>query len=989
MSVLAQVLPQILPDLKVEPPIEQNVFDYSTRADFEKLWKFAGLREKRIVIVWTQTAPDPALAPINAADCLSPLDWAAAYVKQLPPSPENWPQILVIDANPQSHLGVPTLAHFHTLRPDQLPWLTVLNHPNLTDLLKWLGTEKQTGNIPALDRFLREIRLNLTDVRSVGDYDRHSISNIVAPMVLLGRAANTTLHAEALYKLLTSCGIAAPADKQDGGSEDAGNGLQFLLLDDQAEHGWADWITTILPGSQVKSLNSPDSIFAALQEQMEPVDSENSVSSPIDLRFSFRLPLFDTGQVPILLLDLRLFAGRWESELVFYKELVAFAEKHFCRSDLGWEGIDAGLLEAITQWLDNSPKAETQGHHKALTLFPRVLALADMSLPIILFSSTGRREITDALGEYGNIVTSFDKPRFFNNLTDCRKTANATFLHAVQTAFWWKVTRESIANVIHRDTPSLDAATASFKGVKHIEIFHDEGDRDTQSSFRLAMLISGYQQDTESDDVDRAIIANNLLFYGAQPPLKKNCEYPDTIEKQWRTKIANNLTTSISKKCVLLPAIVASGESPQQSKDCFSLIEPTSLDNLNWEMLSLLIELTLLDVIPWITGELKLSIHFYGATRNRTIRMRATTESDARMEEAKYDEELKNRWGISGKKGLRPSYKEQDQKGTWWYCWSSLGYEGFHSFVSDAAFQRQHAVHSTRVLEGIKRALGVALTYKTNAPYPPFRHLHYMVDRIVSIAEVDSTSKTVSLGEVARHSPFQNQPIGFAGMRHPDLLSILNCNRCLDAGEVPEAFCIFQNVAGNDDVATDVIARRLQESVSSLEGSDIQELAEMLKAPPAWMEINRIRAPRKFKQKPVKTASVPQAPPIVKASAVPLSQPPQVACSGDEQPSQEEKRKYGMALSRAKLRCFGFKPSETSNVAHNLTDYFRNNGIQFHNLESFSNSGVITVRLSEQECSNLESGKIALSNGVTVATQRAKASYTERTRGSTVRYGFQ
>ena len=368
--------------------------------------------------------------------------------------------------------------------------------------------------------------------------------------------------------------------------------------------------------------------------------------------------------------------------------------------------------------------------------------------------------------------------------------------------------------------------------------------------------------------------------------------------------------------------------------------------------------------------------------------MRATTAIDAGKEEAKYDEELKNRWGLSGKIGSRPSYKEQDQSGTWWYYWSSLGYEGFHSFVSDAVFQRQQAVHSTRVLEGIKRALGVALAYKSNKPRLPFRHLHYMVDRIVSIADVDGTSKTVTLGEVALWPPFKNQPIGFSGMRHPDLLSILNCNRCLDAGEIPEAFCIFQNVAGNDDVATDVLVRRLQESALLLTGSEIQELAEMLKAPPAWMEINRIRAPRKFTQKPVKT-SAPQSLSIVKTSTVPLPHLPQVACGDQDQLSQAEERKYGMALSRAKLRCFGFKASETSRVARDLADYFRKNGIQFNNLESFPSSGVITVRLSEKECSKFESATIVLSNNVTVSTQRAKASFNERTRGSTIRYTSQ
>ena len=34
-----------------------------------------------------------------------------------------------------------------------------------------------------------------------------------------------------------------------------------------------------------------------------------------------------------------------------------------------------------------------------------------MSLPIILFSSTGRRGISEKLKAYGNIITDFEKPR--------------------------------------------------------------------------------------------------------------------------------------------------------------------------------------------------------------------------------------------------------------------------------------------------------------------------------------------------------------------------------------------------------------------------------------------------------------------------------------------------------------------------------------------------------------------------------------------------
>jgi hypothetical protein len=277
MSAAKKALTQILPQ------IDGKVFDYGSTEDFEKLWSFTGLPADRIVIVWARTAGDGELWPIDASACLSPLDWSAAHARHLSPAaignknvqekapaPDDphWPEILIIDVAPDLHAKVPSLAHFRTLRDDQLPWLTVPEEPGLRAIAEWMAKPERPWDSKrhpeALDRFLREIRLNLTEVRSEGDYDHHSISNIVAPMVLLGRSAKKTSHSIALLKLLWACGLCESVEVMETRSEiehsdtdEHGENLQILLVDDQAKHGWEPWVNACMPKAHVAALATP------------------------------------------------------------------------------------------------------------------------------------------------------------------------------------------------------------------------------------------------------------------------------------------------------------------------------------------------------------------------------------------------------------------------------------------------------------------------------------------------------------------------------------------------------------------------------------------------------------------------------------------------------------------------------------------------------------------------------------------------------------
>ena len=95
--------------------------EYSTAEDFWRLWNLGAPRASRLVIVWSRTAPDPELSPINAADCLSPIDWAACFTAQRMDRPETWPDVMILDLDPAIHDRLPSVARLNALNPEHSP----------------------------------------------------------------------------------------------------------------------------------------------------------------------------------------------------------------------------------------------------------------------------------------------------------------------------------------------------------------------------------------------------------------------------------------------------------------------------------------------------------------------------------------------------------------------------------------------------------------------------------------------------------------------------------------------------------------------------------------------------------------------------------------------------------------------------------------------------------------------------------------------------
>jgi hypothetical protein len=620
-------------------------FDYSVARDFERLWKCEGLPD-RIVIIWGRTASDGTLWPIDASACLSPLDWAAAYARHLFPEqakqeqaqpPEqsvpmrHWPQIMILDADPAAHTSVPTLAHFHTLREDQFPWLTVPKEPTLADVCQWLhspATDVNQNTQAALDRFLREIRLNLTEVRSTGDFDRHSISNIVVPVVLLGDTVTGSRHSNALLQVIKACGL-LPVIQKFGKIEQVA-APQALLVDDQADHGWSKYLQAVLGKTEV--LTAPILLVQRLREQLDDEQAKDPEAK--DLRFKLKLPELEDAKHPVLFLDLRLFSGRPEAECRFYAEMLLPLMGRFTdREDLAWPSfssrdindarneIESGMK--ILDLPDSDPTKkerfaawqkrflESPAHHQALTWLPRLLALVDMSLPIILFSSTGRRQLIEPFKAYGNIITSVEKPYLSDLAQQTPDAIRYNLKSALETCRKITNARRKVRFVSNLQKASLPKLPPD--GIPHIELHIDE-------KFDAAWNgVGGVYSIFKSEEAARAF--DDVLVKGGLNYFDRNGldPTPNVAVHSKNTDALPILETAIEKwrdsDQFIWMGIACLEDSYRQKIIASDVTDPKVADNRYRILLRALIEHFLAECVPLILGDRQGTLSIYCGTR--------------------------------------------------------------------------------------------------------------------------------------------------------------------------------------------------------------------------------------------------------------------------------------------------------------------------------------------------------------------------------------
>lgn len=284
-------------------------------------------------------------------------------------------------------------------------------------------------------------------VKTSNPDDNHAIANLVGPMLLCPTSVNPSPSICALQKLLGVLGL-YPADFtgilpnevkiewRNLSERLKTSKAKILLVDDQWQDGWGRALCDLLYCNYevkneletsshfsrisatsdelvVKACESPEWLFDFLKNKLN------------DHRYKLYLDSDDMGcdthnhyPMEILFLDLRLFSGKKiDCEANYIRNLAVIAEEQNKLGIAKWKKIDD--LVSIKTWADDVLNGklhhdQARKHHdynKALSLLPRIIANIDPSYPVIIFSSTGRREIVKCFTGFDNILSVFEKPR--------------------------------------------------------------------------------------------------------------------------------------------------------------------------------------------------------------------------------------------------------------------------------------------------------------------------------------------------------------------------------------------------------------------------------------------------------------------------------------------------------------------------------------------------------------------------------------------------
>lgn len=452
-----------------------KVFSYQER--FASLWQMVARPQESgtlctMVIVW-DGIPKGQTGAVNTSRYLTPIDWAVALGLQCRDAFPSF-RVLVFDLG--SHLVRDADAlRILPMLAQALPWFSIYRvdkAPEFVDAFLESGrpctAEKNT--VDHLD-LLRQIwAANLS--RTSNTDDHHALFNLLGPQLLLRESSRTVdPTVSALRTLMGSVGLLPNVPKNDDGllgdpwikKENYGQTrLRLVLVDDQWRDGWGEVLCKAVGadyGFSDIGQDGPLPIGASKEGDISVLATtspewllEKLEAKCDDQRFCFRVAEDpeEEGSVEreeVLFLDLRLFSGHGggQAEANHIEKLVAIARRIMASGrPLPWPGFLDEDLTDIESWLKEirTDKGEKDKdarndprYHKALTLLPRILALVDLSLPIIIFSSTGRREIVKEFEVYGNIITVFEKPRLQGQeQQDIAAQAGAQFRAAFQEA---------------------------------------------------------------------------------------------------------------------------------------------------------------------------------------------------------------------------------------------------------------------------------------------------------------------------------------------------------------------------------------------------------------------------------------------------------------------------------------------------------------------------------------------------------------------------
>jgi hypothetical protein len=508
----------------------ENVFMYS--ASFARLWGFDHIDSKpKVALLWNERPLDVPMGTVDLEPHLSPLAWATCALKS-----RRELEVVILDVARKDHRAKGRLYSFiEAVQPEKMPWLRVVSLSEFGRFLVRQFVEPQpkemAGEADGREKLLGLLSQQVRDELSAEgkENNRHAIQNIVGPLVLLGReylngrgiAERALLHVfEAAGLLSEEHGRRQPLPKTIEEESWGPQSFRLLLIDDQADYGWADWMRSKLPTCKpelvtLDVIKEPEDLLDRL------IVEWGALGKARDRRFELQLPAqgeragseqgSPNERQSVFLLDLRLHSMRSvENEAAFFKQLLPLCERFKTGDEapaFAWPGFSPKELQAVHSWCAK-PKRESDEHFVALSLLPRLLALLDMSLPIIIFSSTGQRSIIEKFKPYRNIITDFEKPRFFGrDSQNVVKETHAKFGQAIQRAAQLaegrRLCRQMLQNIKRAKTSPIPSSSAKTNTRWNAVLYIDEsGDK---RDLTLAGLLLLTPEGVTEDQIDKSL----------------------------------------------------------------------------------------------------------------------------------------------------------------------------------------------------------------------------------------------------------------------------------------------------------------------------------------------------------------------------------------------------------------------------------------------------------------------------------------------------
>lgn len=439
-----------------------------------------------------------------------------------------------------------------------------------------------------------------------------------------------------------------------------GGKLNLILIDDQYQQGWGEVLCQAVGATQKSKICGIGSHITASGKEIlvKASVSPDCLLSSLDgkdQRFNFNICSDPAKDAEILFLDLRLFAGKRSEEVKFFESLCDIAAKFVDNNDskeerwkgvekvkdLPWTGFSSTEIERVRTWSESDNKnkqGEDSAYIEALTFLPRILSLTDLSLPIVIFSSTGRRDIAEKLKGYGNIITDFDKPKFTVDMPDdIAEQTKRKFQEAFAKAMGCLAIRKHLNDLFKEcKTVSIPNRSVSENDLFAALYIDESGDGSADSPLVLGgiMAVGNNRDQLKGFEDDLCKKPPNWTKGGGLPKMCKDMkEYSD---------YGKTIMDRAKKSGVKLYGIVLCQSSCDGVIPPDMLLDDSVLDNLHRNMLRTLIEVVVSYVVPNIAGENVLHLSVFADVRSLPV-------EEMKQQDPDIVDQLLDRFGMRAK----------------------------------------------------------------------------------------------------------------------------------------------------------------------------------------------------------------------------------------------------------------------------------------------------------------------------------------------------